>query len=136
MKINPYLNFNGQCEAAFKFYQTCLGGNIPMMLTYEGSPMSENTTPEMLKKIMHTRLVIGDMTIMGSDSPAGCYEAPKGFHVTLNFDKPEEAERIYNLLSEKGTAHMPIQETFWAKRFAMFVDQFGVPWMINCEKTA
>lgn len=136
MQINPYLSFNGQCEAAFKFYHTCLGGNIPMSLTYESSPMCDKTPPEMRNKIMHTRLVVGDMVLMGSDSPAEHYEAPKGFHVTLNFDKPEEAERIYKLLSEKGTVQMELQETFWAHRFAMFADQFGIPWMINCEKAA
>ena len=58
----------------------------------------------------------------------------KGIMVTLGVDDPAEAERIFRALSEKGTVQMPIQKTFWAERFGMLVDQFGTPWMINCEQ--
>jgi len=64
------------------------------------------------------------------------YEAMKGIMVTLGIDDPAEAERIFHVLSENGTVQMPIQETFWARRFGMLVDQFGTPWMVNCEKAA
>ena len=78
----------------------------------------------------------GGNVLMGSDAPPDRYEKPQGFSVTLNLDTPEEAERIFEALSEKGTLHMPLQETFWAVRFGMLVDQFDIPWMIDCQKAA
>jgi PhnB protein len=134
MQLNPYLMFNGQCEAAFKFYERCLAGKIVAMMTYAGSPMEEHAPPEWRNKVMHARLTVGDKVLMGSDAMPGCHEEPKGFSVTLGIDDPAEAERIFNALSEMGTVRMPIEETFWALRFGMLVDQFGIPWMINCER--
>jgi PhnB protein len=136
MQLNPYLSFNGQCEAAFKFYEKVLGGKIEAMMPYEGSPMAQQVPPERLSKIMHARLRIGDEMLMGSDSPPDHHESMKGFSVTLGIDDPREAERVFHALSENGTVQMPIQKTFWAERFGMLVDQFGTPWMINCEQAA
>lgn len=82
MQLNPYLLFNGQCEAAFKFYQRCLGGKIEMMLTHEGTPMAKHVPPEWLKKILHSRLVVGDTVLMASDAPPDRYAAMKGFSVS------------------------------------------------------
>jgi PhnB protein len=134
MQLNPYLLFNGQCEAALKFYERCLGAKTAFKTTYGESPMAKETPPERHKKILHSRFMVGDNVLMGSDAPPERYEEPQGFSVTISVDTPEEAERIFTALSEKGTVHMPIQETFWAVRFGMLKDQFGIPWMINCEK--
>jgi PhnB protein len=134
MQLNPYLMFNGQCEAAFKFYERCLGGKIAAMITYAGSPAEQQTPPEWRNKIMHARLTVGDEVLMGSDAPPERYEGAKGFSVTANIDNPSDAERVFHALAQNGTVQMPIQETFWAARFGMLVDQFGTPWMINCEK--
>jgi PhnB protein len=136
MQLNPYLTFNGQCEAAFKFYEQCLGGKIVAMLPHAGTPAEEHVPAEWRNKIMHARLTVGDDVLMGSDAPPDRYEGSKGFSVTLGVDNPAEAERVFNALAEKGTVQMPIQETFWAARFGMLVDRFGIPWMINCEKAA
>jgi PhnB protein len=136
MQLNPYLTFDGRCEAAFEFYAKVLGGKIEAMMTYGGSPMAEQTQPESRKKIMHARMTVGDKMLMASDAPPDRYEAMKGIMVTLGIDEPGEAERIFHALSENGTVQMPIQETFWARRFGMLVDQFGTPWMVNCEKAA
>ena len=136
MQLNPYLTFDGRCEAAFKFYEKVLGGKIEAMMTYGSSPMAEQTKPDWRNKIMHARLTVGDKMLMASDAPPDRYEAMKGIMVTLGIDDPGEAERIFHALSEKGTVQMPIQETFWAARFGMLVDQFGTPWMVNCEKAA
>jgi len=84
---------------------------------------------------MHARMSVGDKMLMASYAPPDRYEAMKGIMVTLGID-PGEAERIFHALSEKGTVQMPIQETFWAARFGMLVDQFATPWMVNCEKPA
>jgi PhnB protein len=87
-------------------------------------------------RIMHARLQIGDKVLMASDCPPGRFEAAKGFNINISVKDPAEADRLFDALSTKGTINMPIQETFWAKRFGMLVDQFGTPWMINCEKAA
>jgi PhnB protein len=134
MQLNPYLTFDGRCEAAFKLYAEALGGKIEMMMTHEGSPMAAQVSPEWRNKIMHARLALGDTLLMASDAPPDRYEPMKGFSVTLDIDSPAEAERVFHALAEKGTVRMPIQETFWAARFGMLTDRFGTPWMINCEK--
>ena len=136
MKLNPYLMFNGQCETAFKFYEQCLGGKIEAMMTYGESPMADQTSPELLNKIMHVQLTVGDQELMGADSTPEYSEEPKGFSVSLNIDNVAETERIFRTLAENGTVRMPLEKTFWAERFGMLVDQFGTPWMINCDHAA
>lgn len=136
MLLNPYLVFNGQCEDAFKFYEKCLGGKIEAMFTFGGSPMSEQVPAEWRSKIMHARLVVDGMTLMGADAPPGRYEGTKGFSVSIGVKDAAEADRIFQSLAENGKVQMPIQKTFWAIRFGMLVDQFGIPWMVNCEQAA
>ena len=136
MQLNPYLVFNGNCEPAFRFYEQVLGGKIVAMMPHEGTPAAEHVPPEWRAKIMHARLMVGDEILMGSDAPPDRYEAMKGFSVTLGIKDPTEAERIFHALAKDGTVRMPIQKTFWAARFGMLVDQFGTPWMINCEQPA
>ncbi|HEY2918511.1 MAG TPA: VOC family protein [Candidatus Binatia bacterium] len=134
MQLNPYLTFNGQCEAAFKFYEQCLGGKIVAMVAHAGTPAEEHVPAEWRNKILHARLIVGDEVLMGSDAPPDRYEEAKGFSVTLGVDDPVDAERIFYALAEKGTVRMPLQQTFWALRFGMLVDRFGIPWMVNCEQ--
>jgi PhnB protein len=136
MQLNPYLTFNGQCEAAFKFYEECLGGKIVAMVTHAGTPAEEHVPTEWRNKILHARLIVGDEVLMGSDAPPDRYEEPKGFSVALGIDDPADAERIFHALAENGTVRMPLQQTFWAIRFGMLVDRFGIPWMVNCEQAA
>jgi PhnB protein len=136
MQLNPYLIFNGTCEAAFKFYAQCLGGKIEMMMNHGESPMAEQTPPERHKSIMHARMTVGDQVLMGSDGPADYHDEMQGFSVTLGIDTPAEAERVFNALAGGGTVKMSLQKTFWAERFGMLTDRFGTPWMINCEKHA
>ncbi|NJK75956.1 MAG: VOC family protein [Oscillatoriales cyanobacterium RU_3_3] len=136
MQLNPYLFFNGNCEAAFKFYEQCLGGKIVTMMTYEDAPIEEQGTPEWRHKILHACLIVGDRELMGSDSPPEYYEETKGFSVHLAIDNPAAAERIFHALAENGKVKMPFEQTFWAYRFGMLVDRFGIPWAIDCEKAA
>lgn len=136
MQMNPYLTFSGQCEAAFKFYEKVFGGKIAAMIPHEGTPAAECVPSGWRDKIMHARLMVGDKVLMGSDAPPDRYEPMKGFSVTLGIDDPAEAERVFHALAKNGTVRMPIQQTFWAARFGMLVDQFGTPWMINCEQRA
>ena len=136
MQLNPYLTFDGRCESAFKFYAKALGGKIEAMMTHKGTPAEKHVPAAWGKKILHARLVVGDDVLMGSDVPPERFEAMKGCSVTLVLKDTAEAERVFKALSAKGTVQMPMQETFWAARFGTLVDQFGTPWMINCEKAA
>ena len=136
MQLNAYLNFNGQCAAAFRFYERVLGGKIGMMMTYGESPIAEHTPAESRDAILHATLQVGDAVLLGADAPPGRFQQPQGFSVTIGLDDPAEAERIFAELSTGGTVHMPLQQTFWAERFGMLVDQFGIPWMINCRRPA
>jgi PhnB protein len=136
MQLNPYLFFTGQCEAAFKFYEKVLGGKIEGMLTHAGTPAEEHVPAEWRDKIMHARMTIGDSVLMASDAPPDHSEKPGGFSVSLQFKDPAEAERVFNALGENGTMRMPFAKTFWSPGFGMLVDQFGIPWMVNCESAA
>ena len=134
MKLNPYLYFNGDCEAAFKFYEQNLGAKIEAMMPHEGSPAADHVPAEWRSKILHACLRIGDQVLMASDAPPGSFEKQQGFSINIGVNDPSEAERLFRALSENGKVTMPIAETFWAARFGMLVDRFGIPWMVNCEK--
>jgi PhnB protein len=136
MQLNPYLNFNGQCEQAFKFYAEVLGGKIEMMMTHAESPIADQVPADWRKKIIHARMTIGDQVLMGSDAPPDRYQKPQGFSVSLGPDKPADAERMFKALSSGGTVQMPLQKTFWSAAFGVLVDRFGIPWMVSCEQAA
>jgi PhnB protein len=134
MQINAYLSFNGNCEEAFKFYEKLLGGKIEVIFTHEGTPAASHVPPEWLKKIMHARLTIDNAVLMGSDVPPGQYKQPHGYSINIGVNNVAEAERIFKALAENGAVHMPLGETFWAERFGMLTDRFGIPWMLNCQR--
>lgn len=133
MTLNPYLTFDGRCREAFEFYADALGGRITSMFPFGDTPAAEHMPTGWGDKIMHAHLSVGDRDLMGSDAPPGRYEKPQGFSVSLQFTKVDESERVFAALSEGGNVIMPLQQTFWAARFGMLVDRFGIPWMINCE---
>lgn len=136
MQLNPYLFFNGDCEAAFKFYEQALGGKIEAMMTHAGTPAEKDVSPEWRDKIIHARMTVDGQVLMASDAPPGRNKEAGGFSVSLTLNDPARAERIFKALAENGKVGMPFQQTFWAYRFGMVVDQFGIPWMVNCEKAA
>jgi PhnB protein len=136
MQLDSYLLFNGQCEAAFKFYAQVLGGKIEAMMTHAGTPAEKQVPAEWRDKILHARLVVGDQALMASDAPPGRYDKPQGFSVSIGLNDLAKAERMFNALAENGTVQMPFQQTFWAAGFGMCVDRFGIPWMVNCGQAA
>ena len=136
MQLNPYLHFDGRCEEAFKFYEKALGGTIKAMMPHEGTPAAEHVPQDWRKKIMHALIEIDGHPLMGADASPQHYTEPKGFSVSLSIGKVADAVRIFNALAENGKVRMPLQQTFWATRFGMVTDRFGIPWMINCEKDA
>ena len=136
MQLNPYLSFDGQCEAAFKFYEQCFGGKIEYMMTYESKSAEYPVPPEWREKILHATLAVGDQVLLGADLPPDRYQKPQGFRLNIGLKDEAAAERIFNALAEKGTVEMALQETFWAVRFGVLVDRFGIPWTVNCERAA
>ena len=135
MDFTPYLNFDGTCEEAFNFYAKVFNGKILMMMKHGDMPPGNEPAPDWGDKIVHARLEANGRMLMGSDAPPQYAKKPQGFAVSALLDTPEDAERVYAALAEGAEAiDMPLQETFWAQRFAMLTDRFGIPWMINCEK--
>lgn len=133
MQVNPYLNFNGDCGEAFRFYERVLRGRIESIMTHGESPIAAQVPAEWRDRVLHARLIVGNTVIMGSDAPPEHYSKPQGLYVSLSVTDPAEAERIFNALADKGTIQMAFEKTFWAERFGMLVDRFGTPWMVNCE---
>jgi len=133
MHIQPYLSFKGDCEAAFKFYESSLGGQLGPIFRYGGSPMAGEAPADWSDKVMHGSVTVGGLVLMGADVAPERYEAPQGFSLSIQTTNIAEAERIFADLAEDGKALMPLAETFWAARFGMVIDRFGIPWLINCE---
>jgi PhnB protein len=136
MQMSPHLSFNGQCEAAFKQYARCLGGQVGQLFPYGESPMAAEVPADWKNKVMHGSVTIGDQMLMGADVTPDRYEAPKGITLSIQIANVAEAERIFRDLAEGGTIVMPLEQTFWAARFGVLVDRFGIPWQINCEQAA
>lgn len=134
MKINPYLIFSGDCEAAFRLYADALGGKLDVLMTFGESPACADIPADYRDKIMHVHLSLGDQALMGSDCPPGVPTGPmQGCSISVNVDSVAEADRVFAALSAGGEVRMALDKTFWAQRFGMCVDRFGVSWMVNCE---
>ena len=133
MQMTTYLSFNGQCEAAFNFYEQCLGAQLGAIFRYAGSPFADQVPADWQDKVMHGSLTVGGQVLMGGDVAPGRYEEPKGFSLSLQLKGSTEAERVFQELSKDGRVMMPLEKTFWAERFGMLVDRFGIPWLVNCE---
>lgn len=131
-EVGPYLNFNGNCRDAMKFYQRCLGGELYIM-PFSEAPMD---FPEEAKdRIMHSTLRIGPIALMGSDTmPGTSFREGNNFSIYISPENSEETERLFTALAEKGKITMPLQDTFWGARFGTITDQFGINWMLNFEK--
>lgn len=133
MHIEAYVFFNGNCEEAFTFYQSALGGELNFN-RYEGSPMESQAPANARNKIMHASLKSGDATIMGADA-VGDWERVIGNNVALSLVSLDEAEgrRAFALLAQGGAVTMELAPTFWgAKLFGMLTDKFGMDWMVSC----
>ena len=137
MQLTTYLNFNGNCEVAFKFYEEVLAGKITSMMKQGESPMGDKVPAEMKDKVMHATLEVpGGGVLMGADHPQGKKIQPVGFCVAVQVADTAEAERIFKRLSEDGQIQMQFQKTFWSPGFGMCIDKFEVPWMVNCFPAA
>jgi len=133
MKITTYLNFGGNCAEALQFYEKHLGGKVLMMMKHSEVP-GMKAPPGMEDLVMHARITIANTDIMASDAQPGVFQPMRSAYLALGTDTSEDAERFYAALSEGGEVFMAMQETFFAHRFAMLRDKYGINWMIIHEK--
>ena len=131
MKLLTQLNFGGNCEEAFRFYEKHLGGKITMMMNQSQAPGAPAGAG---KAIIHARMNIGDTELIGNDAPPNVFQKMRSVYLYLSVDSAKEAERIHKLLAEGGEIFMPMEETFYATRFSMLRDRFGVSWTIINER--
>lgn len=136
MKLYTYLNYGGNCRQAFEFYVEHLGGRITAITTHGEQPESGRVPPDWKNAVLHARLEIGHTILLGADIPPEHFQPMRSAYLTLMVDTVEEVERIYGLLSEGGQIFMPMEETFFARRFAMLRDRFGTSWMLLQERAA
>ena len=134
MKLHTYLNFGGNCEEAFRFYEKNLGGKIEMMMRYADQPDPKNVPPGTEKYVLYLNMTIGETQLMGSDVPPDRFQPMRSVYLSLAVDSSAEAERIFKLLAQGGEVFMPMEETFFAHRFGMLRDRFGTSWMILHQK--
>jgi PhnB protein len=133
MKLDIYLNYRGNCEQAFRFYEQHLGGKITSLMRHGEMPQpSPNLPADWKDTVLHARIEIGNTVLMGADVPTA--EPMRSAYLTLRVDSDEEADRIYALLADGGQIFMKMAETFFASRFAMLRDKFGTSWMLLHER--
>ena len=134
MKLDVYLNYPGNCEQAFRFYEQHLGGRVTFMMRHGESPTPSNVPADWQNAILHARMELGKTILMGADVPGA--QPMRSAYLSLAVDSDREAERIYALLSDGGQIFMKMEETFFASRFAMLRDRFGTSWMLLRERQA
>jgi PhnB protein len=131
MKLYTQLNFGGNCKEAFRFYEKHLGGKTTMMMDQSQAPGAPAGAG---KAIIHARMNIGDTVLIGNDVPPSIFQKMRSAYMYLSVDSTKEAERIHKVLAEGGEIFMPMEETFFASRFSMLRDRFGVSWTIIHER--
>jgi PhnB protein len=130
--VQPYLFFGGRCEEAIEFYRKALGAEVVMLMRFKEAPEPQPGLPECFaEKVMHATLRIGETTMMASDGRCDGEASFEGFSLSVTVQDNSEAERVFATLSEGGLVTMPLEKTFWAPKFGMLQDRFGVGWMIS-----
>jgi PhnB protein len=130
MQVQPYLFFDGRCDEALEFYQGALGAEVTMLMRFKDSPDPGSCPAGAQEKVMHASLRIGDSTVLASDGRCQGRPSFEGFALSLTASDDAEAERLFAALGAGGQVQMPLAKTFFASRFGMVADRFGVPWMI------
>jgi PhnB protein len=133
MTIQPYLFFDGRCEEALDFYRAALGAEVTQLLRFKDSPEPPGdgmVAPDSANKIMHSTFRVGDSVLMASDGRCQGKPSFQGFSLSLTLTSDPEAERLFAALADGGAVHQPLIKTFFASRFGMVADRFGVQWMV------
>jgi PhnB protein len=134
LKMDTSLHFAGDCEAAFKLYERCLGAKIVYLLKWGEVPAAAEVSAEWHDKVFYGRITIGGHDLVGGDQPPKQYQRPQGCSLVLSIDNVADGERIFNELAQGGEVAVPLRQTFWSPRYGMVVDRFGIAWEINCEQ--
>jgi PhnB protein len=129
-KVQPYLFFDGRCEEAIEFYRKTLGAEVVMSMRFKESPDQTMVTPGSENKIMHATLRIGDTIVLLSDGRCSGAPSFQGFALSVTAANEAEADRLFAALGDGGQVQMPMMQTFFATRFGMVADRFGVGWMV------
>jgi len=134
MVIQPYLFFDGSCEAALQFYQQAIGAEVQLLMRYKDAP--DPPPPGMVapgteNKVMHVTFRVGESLVMASDGHCGGKADFRGFALSLALPGPADVDRAYAALVEGGKVDMPLGKTFWSPRFGMLTDRLGVRWMLT-----
>jgi PhnB protein len=129
----PYIGFNGNCAEAMRFYESVLGGKLEVLMRGGDSPMAEQIPVEARDRIIHAALALkGGGYLYAGDAPAHIpYAGIHGVSITISYDTVAEAEAVFARLADGGRVTMAMQPSFWAKKFGMLVDRFGLPWIVN-----
>ena len=130
MPVTPYLFLDGRCEEAIDFYKKHLGAEVGMMMRFKEAPADQTCSPSHENKIMHACITINGTQMMMSDGRVENKPEFKGFALSLDAKDPADGDRMFDALSQGGQVQMPLMESFFAKRFGMVADKFGVGWMI------
>ena len=134
MHVQPYLFFDGRCEEALDFYKKTLGAKVDALMRFKEAPDQSMVSPDNREKVMHSAFHIGDTQVLASDGR--CMGKPnfQGFSLTITAKDNAEAERLFGTLGDGGQVQMPMSETFFASRFGVVADKFGVGWMVMAPK--
>ncbi|MFO1070553.1 MAG: VOC family protein [Geminicoccaceae bacterium] len=130
MQVHPYLSFEGRCEEAIAYYRGAVDAEVVMLMRFRDAPDPSMVAPGTADKVMHATLKIGDSQVMCTDGRCQGHGSFQGTSLALTVADPAEAERRFAALAEGGQVQMPLAATFFASRFGMVRDRFGVPWMI------
>lgn len=128
MKLYTQLNFGGNCEEAFRFYEQHLGGKITMMMRASELPAGAPQPPDV--SIIHARMEVAGVELIGNDVPPERFQPVRSSYLYVEADSTEAAEALWSALIDGGTAGIPFAETFYATRFGQLRDRFGVLWTI------
>lgn len=134
MKLCTMLNFGGNCREAFEFYERHLGGKITAMLTAGDMPAGSPGPGGFKDAIIHARMLLGEAELIGNDVPPDVFQPMRSVYLYLSVSSAEEAERVHAILSESGQIFMPMEQTFFASRFSMLRDRFGISWTVIHER--
>lgn len=130
MQVQTYLFFDGRCEEALEFYRGALGAEVTALMRFKESPDQSNLAPGTGDKVMHASFRVGETTVLASDGDCQGQPSLKGFALTFTAPSEADADRLFTALADGGQVQMPLTPTFFAKKFGMLADRFGVNWMV------
>ena len=134
MNIQPYLFFDGRCEEAIEFYKKAVGAKVEALMRWKDNPDQSMVKPGNADKVMHSAIKIGDATVLASDGNGAGKPDFKGFSLTLYAKDESEADKLFTALGDGGKVTMPMSKTFFAPKFGMLSDKFGLGWMVIVQK--